>query len=40
LVLAVTHRMIQAFDTITVVHLIIYNNNENNTLSTRKYIVV
>jgi hypothetical protein len=38
LVLVATHRRVQADDVITVVHLTICNNNENNTLSTRKYL--
>jgi hypothetical protein len=37
LVLVVAHRMIQAVDAITVVHLTICNNNGNNALSMRKY---
>jgi hypothetical protein len=37
LVLVVAHRRVQAVDAITVVHLTICNNNENNALSTRKY---
>jgi hypothetical protein len=37
LVLVVAHRRIQAVDAITVVHLIICNNNGNNALSMRKY---
>jgi hypothetical protein len=37
LVLVVAHRRVQAVDAITVVHLTICNNNENNALSTRRY---
>jgi hypothetical protein len=37
LVLVVAHRRVQAVDAITVVHLTICNNNENNALSMRKY---
>jgi hypothetical protein len=37
LALVVAHRWVQAIDAITVIHLTICNNNENNFLSTRKY---
>jgi hypothetical protein len=37
LVLVVAHCRVKAVDVITVVHLTICNNNENNALSTRKY---
>jgi hypothetical protein len=37
LVLVVAHRKVQTVDAITVVHLTIRNNNENNALSTRRY---
>jgi hypothetical protein len=38
LVPVVAHRRVQAVDAITVVHLIICNNNGNNALSTGKYL--
>jgi hypothetical protein len=37
LVLVVAHRRIQTIDAISIVHLTICNNNENNALSTRRY---
>jgi two-component sensor histidine kinase len=37
LVLVVVHRRIQTVDAITIVHLTIYNNNGNNTVSMRRY---
>jgi hypothetical protein len=37
MVLIVTHSLVETVDAISIVHLAIYNNNENKALSTRKY---
>jgi hypothetical protein len=37
LVLIVAHRRIQTTEAISIVHLAIYNNNENKALSTSRY---
>jgi hypothetical protein len=38
LVLVVVHRWVETVDAVTIVHLIIYNNNGNKALSMRIYL--